>query len=46
MGKLELADSGEEEGEGSMTKGESNVEFVVVGDEFVEVEFMDVMLSR
>jgi len=45
-GTLEVADSGEEEGEASMIKGESKVEFVVVGEESVEAEVMEVTLSR
>lgn len=46
IGAVELADSGDEEGEASITKGESKVEFVVVGEELVEVEFIEVILSR
>lgn len=45
-GRLEVADSGEEEGEASMIKGESKVEFVVVGEDSVEADVMEVTLSR
>lgn len=45
-GKLEVADSGDDEGEASMIKGESKVELVVVGEDSVESEVMEVTLSR
>ena len=37
-GRVELGDSGEELGDGSVMDGESKVELVVVGDESVESE--------
>lgn len=46
MGGIEFADSGEDEGEGSVISGESNVELVVVGDDSVEAVVMDVTLPR
>ena len=45
-GRFEVADSGDEEGEGSIIRGESKVEFVVVGEDSVEAEVMEVTLSR
>ena len=42
-GGFEEADSGEDVGEGSVNTGE---EWVVVGDEEVDVVFMEVMLPR
>lgn len=43
---MEVADSGEEDGEGSVNRGESKVEFVVVGDDSVEADVIEVTLSR
>lgn len=45
-GGSDVADSGEEEGDGSDIKGESKVEFEVVGDESVEAVVMEVTLLR
>ena len=45
-GAFDKADSGDDEGEESAIKGESKVEFVFVGDDSVEVEVMEVTLSR
>ena len=45
-GGIEFADSGEEEGEQSAINGESKVEFVVVGDDSVDMVVMEVMLLR
>ena len=42
----DVADSGEEDGEGSDNNGESKVEFVVVGDDSVEAVVIEVTLSR
>jgi hypothetical protein len=43
-GRVELGDSGDELGDGSVMDGESKVEFVVVGDESVESEEMEAPL--
>lgn len=43
---MEVADSGDEEGDESVSKGESKVEFVVVGEDSVDVVVMEVTLSR
>jgi len=43
-GRVELGDSGDELGDGSVMDGESKVEFVVVGDESVESEEMEAAL--
>lgn len=45
-GGMEVADSGDEEGDESASKGESKVEFVVVGEESVDVVVMEATLSR
>jgi hypothetical protein len=45
-GKVEVADSGDDEGEASMIRGESKVELVVVGEDSVEADVMEVTLSR
>jgi hypothetical protein len=45
-GRLEVADSGEEEGELSIIIGESKVEFVVVGEDSDEVVVIELTLSR
>jgi hypothetical protein len=46
MGGFEFADSGEDDGEGSVISGESKVELVVVGDDSEEAVVMDVTLPR
>jgi hypothetical protein len=46
MGAFDDADSGEEDGEESVMAGEPNVEFVLVGDDSVEAEVIELMLSR
>lgn len=46
VGGLQDADSGDEEGEGSVIRGESKVEFVVVGEDSVEADVMEVTLLR
>lgn len=43
-GRVELGDSGDELGDGSVMDGESKVELVVVGDESVESEEMEAPL--
>ena len=43
-GRVELGDSGDELGDGSVMDGESKVELVVVGDESVESEEMETAL--
>jgi hypothetical protein len=43
-GSVELGDSGDELGDGSVMDGESKVELVVVGDESVESEEMEAPL--
>ena len=43
---MEVGDSGDELGEVSGPEAESNVEMVVVGEESVDAEVMDEMLSR
>jgi|SRR5271156_3635663 len=46
-GRMDVGDSGEELGDGSVvTEGESKVEAVVVGDESVESEVREFMLLR
>lgn len=45
-GGFEFADSGDEEGEESAIRGESKVEFVVVGEDSVEAEVIELTLSR
>ena len=45
-GIAELGDSGEDEGEGSVNAGESNVELLIEGDECVESEALEVVLPR
>lgn len=45
-GIFDVADSGEDDGEGSIIKGESKVELVVVGEDSVETEVMELTLSR
>ena len=44
IGKVEVGDSGDELGEGSVKEGESNVDIVVVGEESVESEEMEAAL--
>lgn len=46
IGRLDDADSGEDDGEGSGIKGESNVECVVAGEDPVDAVVMEVTLSR
>ena len=43
-GRVELGDSGDELGDGSVMDGESKVELVVVGDESVDSEEMEAAL--
>jgi hypothetical protein len=43
---MDVGDSGEELGDVSGAEGESNVEMVVVGEESVEADVIDEMLSR
>jgi hypothetical protein len=43
-GRVELGDSGDELGDGSVIDGESKVELVVVGDESVDSEEMEAAL--
>jgi hypothetical protein len=45
-GAFDEADSGDDPGEESVMTGESKVELVLVGEESVEVEVMEVTLSR
>ena len=45
-GTFEDADSGDDVGEESVMMGESKVELVFVGEDSVEAEIIDVMLSR
>ncbi len=44
MGNVDVGDSGDELGEGSVTEGESKVDMVVVGEESVESEEMEAAL--
>lgn len=45
-GRREEGDSGDELGDGSVTEGESKVDIVVVGEEFVESELTEMELWR